>query len=112
MQLINNEIRQPNFRSIPNTAYKQDLSSALLMMPQQVLIIQDVRCCYTCKVGSIGDMEIGDLYEKLCENIILKEEYNIIERKGLTCALNFPKIFRIEWINIVLSMIHENSMWL
>lgn len=75
-------------------------------------MIQDVRCCYTCKVGSTGDMEIKDLYGKLCENKILKEEYKIIERKGLTCALDFPNIFKTEWIKILLSIIHDNSIWL
>lgn len=75
-------------------------------------MIQDVRCCYTCKVGSIGDMKIIYLCGKLCENGILKEEYKIVERKGLTHALDFHNIFKIEWIKIILSRIHDNSMWL
>lgn len=75
-------------------------------------MIQDVRCCYSCKVGSIGDMEIKDLYGKLCENGVLKEEYKIVERKGLTYALEFPNIFKTKWIKIFLSRINDNYVWL
>lgn len=56
VQLISNEIRQPNFRAIPNISYKQDLSGVFSMISTRVLMIKDVRCFYTCKVGSIGDM--------------------------------------------------------
>ena len=42
VHLISNEIKQPNFRAIPDIAYKQDLSYALLMISSQVLMIQDV----------------------------------------------------------------------
>ena len=48
------------------------------MISPQVLIIQDVRCCYACKVGGIGDMEIRDLYNKLNFDGVLKEENKII----------------------------------
>ena len=56
-------------------------------------------------------MEISREY-MLCENGVLKEEYKIIEKKGLTRALDFPNVFRIEWIRIVLSRIHDGSLWL
>ena len=84
----------------------------LSMIPPQVLMIQNVRCCYICKVGSIEDMEIRDLYGKLCENKVLKEEFKAVERKGSTLALDFPNLFKIECINIFLSRIHDNSLWL
>ena len=88
VQFISNEIRQPNFRVILDIAYNQDRSGALLMIPPQVLMIQDVRYCYTCKVGSICGMQIRYIYGKLCESGILKEAYKIVERKGLTHALD------------------------
>ena len=47
-------------------------------------MIQDVRKCYNCKVGGVGDMELRDAYEKLCDNGVLKEEYSIVKKKGLT----------------------------
>ena len=34
------------------------------------------------------------------------------ERKGLTYALDFPNAFKIEWIKIVLSIIHDHFVWL
>ena len=61
-------------------------------------------------MGSIGDMEIRETYEKLCENRVLKYEFKIVERKGLTRALDFPNVFKNAWIKIVLSRIHDNSM--
>ena len=57
-------------------------------------------------------MEIREAYDRLCENGVLKEEYQIIERKGLTHALEFPIVFKIEWIRIVLSRIHDGILWL
>lgn len=74
-------------------------------------MVQDVRKCYNCKVGGIGDMEILQVYEKLCENGVLKEEFNIVERKGLTNALYFPMVFKMEWIRIVLNKIHDGCLW-
>ncbi len=75
-------------------AYNGDPFGVLLMIPPQILMIQDVMCCYTCKVGSIGDMEIRELYGKLYENRVLKDEFKVVERKGLTCALDFPNVFK------------------
>lgn len=96
VQLVINEVRKSPFWVIPKMIYKEDPFGALSMIPPQVLMIQDVRCCYTCKVSSIGEMEIRDLYGKLCVDGVLKEENKIIERKGLTHALDFPNVFRIE----------------
>lgn len=55
-------------------------------------MVQDVRRCYNYKIGAIGDMEIREAYNKLCENGVLKEEFQIIEMRGLTRALDFPTI--------------------
>lgn len=75
-------------------------------------MIQDVRCYYTGKIGEIGDMEIRETYQKLCDNGILREENKIIERKGLRRALDFPQDFKTEWIKILLSRIHDSQIWL
>ena len=64
------------------------------MIPPKVVMIQDVQKCYNYKVGSVGDLELREAYEKLCDNGILKEEYKIIEKKGLMCALDFPTTFK------------------
>ena len=73
------------------------------MIPPKVVMIQDVRKCYNYKVGSIGDLELKEAYCRLCENGKLKDEYQIVEHKGLTCALDTPTVFKTEWIKIVLS---------
>ena len=103
VQLVSNEVKQPIFKAIPDISYKQDPSGTLSMIPPNVIMVQDVRKCYNYKIGGIGDMEIKEAYDRLCENGVLKEESKIIEKKGLTCALDFPSVFKIEWIQIVLS---------
>ena len=110
--LISNEVKQLEFKAIPEVAYKNDPVGALSMIPPKVVMIQDVRKCYNCKVGSVGDMELRDAYDKLCDNGVLKEEYNIVEKKGLTRALDFLTTFKMEWIKIVLSWIHDGYIWL
>ena len=95
VQLISNEVKKLEFKAIPEVAYKNDLAGALSMIPLKVVMIQDVQKCYNCKVGGIGDMELRESYEKLCDNGVLKEEYNIVEKKGLTRALYFPTTFKI-----------------
>ena len=92
--------------------YKDDPTSALSMIPPKVVMIQYVWKCYNYKVGSIGDLELKEAYDRLCENGKLKDEYQIVERKGLTLALDTPIVFKIEWIKIVLSQIHDRFIWL
>ena len=57
-------------------------------------------------------MEIIQAYEKLCVDGVLKDKYKIVERKGLTRALGFPTAFKTEWVRIILSRIHDGSLWL
>ena len=112
VQLVSNEVKQPDFCPIPKVAYKNNPASALSVIPLKVVMVQDVRRCYNFKIGPIGDLEIFNAYDKLCENKILKNEFSIIERKGLTKTLEFPIVFKIEWIRIVLSQIHDGAFWL
>ena len=72
VQLISNEVKQPKFKAIPEVAYKNDLAGALSMIPSKVAMIQDVWKCYNCKVRGVGDMELGEAYDKLCDNGLLK----------------------------------------
>ena len=111
VQLVSNEVKQPSFCPILEVAYKNDLVGALSIIPPKVVMVQNIRG-YNFKIGAIGDMEMREAYEKLCENGVLKEEYQIIERKGLTRALKFPIVFKTKWIRLVLSIIHDGSLWL
>ena len=112
VKLVSNEVKQPNFQAIPEVAYKDDPTGALSMIPPKVVMIQDIRKCYNRKVGSIGDLELKEAYRRLCKNGKLKDEYQIIECKGLTHALDMPTVFKIECIKIVLSRIHDGFLWL
>ena len=112
VQLVSNEVKQLEFKAIPKVAYKNEPAGALSMIPPKVVMIQDVCKCYNCKVGIIGDMDLRDVYDILCDNGVLKEEFSIVEKKGLTRALDFPTAFKIEWIKIVLRRIHDGYIWL
>ena len=81
VQLVSNEVKQPDFKAILDIAYKQDPSSALSMILPKVIMVQDVRKCYNCKVGGIEDMEIWQAYDKLCDKDILQEEFKIVETR-------------------------------
>ena len=112
VQLMSNQVKQPDFWPIPEVAYKNDPTDALTIIPPKVVMVQDVRRCYNYKIGSIGDIEIREAYDKLCVNGVLKDEYKIVEKKGLTCTLEFPIVFKVEWIKLVLSRIRDGSLWL
>ena len=71
---MSNEVKQPDFWPIPKVAYKNDPTRALFVIPPKVVMVQDVRRCYNYKIGSIGDMEMREAYDRLCENGVLKEE--------------------------------------
>lgn len=112
VQLVRNEVKQPDFRPIPEVAYRNDPVSALSIIPKKVIMVQDIKKCYNCKIGAIGDLEINEAYNKLCVDGVLKDEYKIVERKGLTRSLGVPTVFKNEWVRIVLSRIHDGSLWL
>ena len=57
-------------------------------------MVQDARRCYNYKIGAIEDMGIREAYDRLCENGFLKDEYKIVETKGLTHALEFTIVFK------------------
>ena len=75
-------------------------------------MIKDVRDCYTCNIGEVGDYKLREEYAKLCDDGVLKDELKIAQTKKLTCALNFSQNFKNEWIRIVLSHIHDGKLWL
>ena len=43
VQLVSNEVKQPNFKAILDITYKQDLSDMLSMIFPKVIMVQDVR---------------------------------------------------------------------
>ena len=57
-------------------------------------MVQDVRKCYNYKIGAIGDLEIFQAFDKLCDKGILKDEFSEVEKKGLKNALVFPIVFK------------------
>ena len=84
IQLVSNEVKKPKFKPIPEVAYKNDPAGALSMIHDKVVMVQDVRKSYNCKIGAIGDLEIYNAFDKLCDKGVLKDEFFIVEKKGLT----------------------------
>ena len=77
-----------------------------------MFMINDVRDCYMCKIGEVGYCKLREVYAKLCDNGILKDEYKVAKMKKLTCALNFLQKFKNEWIRIMLRRVHNGHIWL
>lgn len=102
----------PNFCGIPDISMKGDLMGELSLIPNKVIMIHDVQSCYMCEIGKFGDYEICVAYEKLCNECKLKDEFKIVERKGLTCVLDFTWNFKIEWTKVILRRIHDMKLWL
>ena len=111
VQLVSNEVKQLDFCSILEIVYKDDPACALSMIPPQVVMIRDVRKCYNYKLASLGDLEIQEAYDRLCVDGKLKKEYQIVQRKGLTHALDTPTVFKTKQIKIILSRIHDGIIW-
>ena len=65
---------------------KGDSMGALYLIPPKVIMIHDVLGCNMYKIGEVGDYENWEAYEKLCDKGALKEEFKIVEKKGLTRA--------------------------
>lgn len=57
-------------------------------------------------------MEIKQAYDRLCKNRVSKEKFKIVERKGLTHALDSSIVFKTKWIKKFLSRIHDGCLWL
>ena len=95
VKLISNKAcAQTKFQEILEIAYKGDLARAFSSIPPNVLMMNDVHNCYMCKIGEVGDLEMREAYDRLCENGVLKDEFKFLERKGLTHALAFPQVFQ------------------
>ena len=92
IQLVSNEVKQPEFRPIPKVAYKNDPAGALSMISNKVVMVQDVRKCYNCKIGAIGDLEITNAYDKLCDNGKLKDEFSIVSFLSLLSVLGRSRV--------------------
>lgn len=90
-QLVSNEVKKPIFKAILDIVYKQDISSALSMIPPNVLMVLDIRKCYSYKIGRIRDMEIREAWIFFCDDGVLKEEFKIIEKKGIEMSPRFSK---------------------
>lgn len=74
----------PKFYAIPNIVVKGDSMGVLSSILPKVIMTHDVISFYMCKVGEVRDYEIREAYEKLCDEGTLKDEFKIVERKGLT----------------------------
>lgn len=73
--------------------------------------VRDICAFYHYKIGEVGDYELQETYKKLCVDETLKDEHKHLETKGITHVLHFLKVFKVEWIHIVLSRVHNITMW-
>ena len=97
IQLIRNEACEPpKFKAILEIAYKANPNGALSQIHLNILMINDVRDFYMCKIGKVVNYEIREAYAKLCENGVLRDEFKITKMKKLTHSLSFMQNFKNE----------------
>lgn len=113
VQLLRNEVCKPQkFQAILESAIKGDLTGALSSILENILMKNNIRSCYTCKIGEIGDYEIREAYDRLQNNGVLKPEHQKVAEKGLVHALYFSQYFKVDWIKIILSRMDDMQLWL
>lgn len=74
--------------------------------------MQGVRAYIHYKIEEIRDFELMCTYQTMCTDRKLKEDHKHLEVKQLTCALDFLKVFRNEWICIALIQVYDGKIWL
>lgn len=73
VQLISNDTSDPpKFQEILEIAYKGDPNGALSSILSNILMMNDVRNCYMCKIEEVGDLELREAYGKLYDKGLLK----------------------------------------
>ena len=111
--ISNSTYVEPKYKLQLEIALQPDDSRAFSRFPPRVSLVEDERSYIHCKISKLGDLDLDKAYKELCDDGgKLKEEHKHLEVKGLTNALHFLKVFKIEWIKIVLSRVHNNALWL
>lgn len=97
----------PKFKLYPVIAEEKDSQGALSTISPKVLLIHDVRSFYHYSIQELGNFELDQAYNALCENEVLKLEQKHLEVKSLTHIIHMPRKFWIKWIRFVLSQVHD-----
>lgn len=71
----------------PKVASKPNDKTAFSLIPDRVLLVEDVRFFTKCHVEELGHVEIKDTYDELCTDGKLDSKFEHIKIKGLTETL-------------------------
>lgn len=96
----------------PKVGFEPDDKTAFSLILNRVLLVEDVRFFTKCRVEELGHVEISDTYDELCTDGKLDNKFEHIKIKGLTEALVYPRVFKPQWVKLVLSRVHDDFMWL
>ena len=102
----------PKCSAILEIVVKRDSMGVLSLILPKVIMIHDVRSCYMCIIGEVRDYKIREACKKSCNEETFNNEFQTIERKGLTRVLEFLWNFIIKWIKVILSKVHDMKYWL
>ncbi|GLJ36888.1 hypothetical protein SUGI_0745720 [Cryptomeria japonica] len=82
----------------PKIASEPDDKTAFSLIPDRVLLVEDVRFFTKCRVEELGNVEIKNAYDELCTDGKMDNKYEHIKIKGLTKALTYPRVFKPQWV--------------
>lgn len=108
----NVEKPSPKYSLTPKVASESDDKTTFSLIPDRVLLVEDVRFFTKCCVEELGHVEISDTYAELYTDGKLDSKFEHIKIKGLTEALVYPRVFKPQWVKFVLSRVHDDFMWL
>ena len=107
----NEDCEEPKYKPHSKTGTQIDKAGLLSSIPPMVFIIHDIHAFYPYKIGQVGDYELQQTYNQICIDGKLKEEHKHLETKGLNHVLQFTKVLKKEWTKIMLSHVHNMTMW-
>jgi len=59
-----------------------------------------------------GEIKLNEVYNQMCVDEKMKEEFKHLESKGLIHTLHFSQNLKTSWIRLVLIQVHDMYMWL
>lgn len=102
----------PNFKKYPLISVKGDTKSAFLSVSYGVLHVEDIMVYTHCPIKELGSPHLLNIYnnQPLDENLQPKFERKVLEEKGFLQFVRFLSFDKIEWVQYVLSRMHDEFM--
>lgn len=107
-----NEMTRYKFKRHPYKSMKEDPEGALSQTPHGVLHVEDIRAYIHSKMEIIGNAQIIRDLSDMMDDGELKPEFAKLKDLKKFQMFEFYDFDELEWINIILSIIHDQFIWM